>query len=265
MGTLLKEESRVRINHVKRHLKAGKPSIGAWLLVPEPLIAEHVARLGFDWIAVDMEHSPVCIESLAHVFMAMVPAPVAPMVRLPWNTGENIKRVLDAGAWGIIVPMVNNRAQAEAVVEAAKYPTTGARSLGSGRYLISFDADQETYIERANEEILVVVQAEHIDAVENAEEILSVPGIDACFIGPWDLMASMGINPARAKDEPRVDEAIEHVRQTAVKYGVAPGIHVPNAQAANRRIEEGFQFIALGTELAMMLAGLKGQLSQVNW
>jgi 4-hydroxy-2-oxoheptanedioate aldolase len=184
---------------------------------------------------------------------------------VPWNTGEAIKRVLDCGAWGIVVPMVNTRAEAEAAVAAAKYPPAGVRSVGGGLHAVNFETDAGTYYRRANDEILVVVQAESVASVQNAEEILSVPGIDAVFIGPNDLLASMGRTPAMETDDPEFVQALEHIRRTAHKHGVAPGIHVADAEAANRRIREGFQFVALASDLRFMLAGARQEMKRTQW
>ncbi|MBV9544379.1 MAG: 2-dehydro-3-deoxyglucarate aldolase, partial [Chloroflexi bacterium] len=190
-----------------------------------------------------------------------------PMVRIPWNSPENFKRVLDAGAWGIVVPMVNSRAEAEQAVQAMRYPPRGSRSVGGGRHALSFDTAAEEYYRHADDQLLLVLQIEHIHGVEAADEILSVPGVDACFVGPNDLAASMGLGlgvPLES-DSPRLVEAIKHVRGTAAKYGVAPGIHCSGAGGVARRIAEGFQFCAMASELKYMLAGLRADLAQINW
>lgn len=247
----------MRENHVKRLLRSGQPAVGTWLSLPSPQAAEYLAQLGFDWLVCDTEHNPMDIGVTALMFAAMARTGTAPMVRIPGNTTENIKRVLDAGAWGIVAPMVNSRAEAEAIVGACKYPPEGHRSVGGGRHAISFGTDAGTYYANANREICVVLQIEHIDGVEHAGEILSVPGVDACFIGPNDLAASMGLPLAMESDNPRVVEAVEHVRATCRQHGVAPGIHTSGPAAANRRIGEGFQFVAVASELRFMLAGAR--------
>ncbi len=257
----------MRANHVKRRLAAGEPSVGTWLALPSPESAEYVSALGFDWLVVDSEHNPIDIRTLAQMFTAMAHSSVAPMVRIPWNTAENFKRVLDAGAWGVVVPMVNSRAEAEQAAAALRYPLQGTRSLGGGRHALSFATAAEQYFRHANEELLLVVQIEHIAGVEHADEILSVPGIDACFIGPNDLAASMGIGlgvPLES-DHPQLVEAIEHVRAACQRHGVASGIHCSHAAGVRRRIAEGFQFCAMASELRYMLAGLREDLSQLDW
>src|SRR5215204_689130 len=183
----------MRANHVRRRLQAGEPSIGTWLALPSPEAAEYVATLGFDWLVVDTEHNAIDIRTLSQMFGTIAPTGVAPMVRIPWNTPENFKRVLDAGAAGIVVPMVNSKEEAERAVEATYYPPKGARSVGAGLAALRYGTSGGEYLRNADEEILLVLQIEHIDAVEHCDEILGVPGVDACFIGPNDMAASMGI------------------------------------------------------------------------
>ncbi len=257
----------MRANHVKRRLAAGEPSVGTWLALPSPEAAEYVATVGFDWLVADTEHNAIDIRTLCQMFGAIAPAGVAPMVRIPWNSPENFKRVLDAGAWGIVVPMVNSREEAEQAVEATRYPPHGARSVGGGMPALRFGTTGGEYLRRADEEILLVLQIEHVQAVERCDEILSVPGVDACFIGPNDMAASMGIGlgvPLES-DHPRLVEAIAHVQATAKACGVAPGIHCSDSNGVNQRIAEGFQFLALASELRYMLAGLKDAIGELNW
>src|SRR3712207_4043860 len=166
----------MRVNHVRQRLQAGEPSLGTWLALPSPEAAEYVATLGFDWLTVDSEHNPIDIRTQSLMFGAIAASGVAPLVRIPWNSGENIKRVLDAGAWGIVVPMVNSKEEAERAVEATRYPPLGARSVGGGMPALRFGTTGGEYLRRADEEILLVLQIEHIQAVERCDEILSVPG-----------------------------------------------------------------------------------------
>jgi 4-hydroxy-2-oxoheptanedioate aldolase len=257
----------MRANHVKRRLAAGEPSIGTWLALPSPESAEFVATLGFDWLVADSEHNPIDIRTLAQMFGTIAAAGVAPMVRIPWNTPENFKRVLDSGAAGIVVPMVNSKEEAERAVEATRFPPRGARSVGAGLAALRFSTSGGEYLRHADDEILLVLQIEHIQAVEHCDEILGVPGVDACFIGPNDMAASMGIGlgvPLES-DHPRLVEAVAHVQRTAKACGVAPGIHCSDSSGVNQRIAEGFQFLALASELRYMLAGLKDAIDALNW
>ncbi len=257
----------MRANHVRRRLAKGEPSIGTWLSLPSPESAEYTSKLGFDWLVVDSEHNPVDIRTLAQMFSAMSSSSTAPMVRIPWNDPQNFKRVLDAGAWGVVVPMVNSREEAERAVEATRYHPLGSRSVGGGRHALSWGTTASEYYGHANDEVLLVLQIEHIDGADHADEIFSVPGIDACFIGPNDLAASMGLGlgvPLEC-DLPPVVEAIAHIRETAKKHGVAPGIHCSSADAINRRMDEGFQFCAMASELRYMLGGLSADIEKLNW
>ncbi len=257
----------MRANHAKKRLVAGEPSIGTWLALPTPEGAEYVSSVGFDWLVVDTEHNPIDIRTLGQMFMALAASTTAPMVRIPWNTPQNFKRVLDAGAWGVVVPMVNSRAEAEQAVAAVRYPPEGTRSLGGGRHALGFATTADQYFRHAADEVLLVLQIEHIQAVEQADAILSVPGVDACFIGPNDLAASLGLGRGvpLESDHPRLVEAIAHVRQCCVRQGVAPGIHCSGAAGVKQRVAEGFLFCAMASELRYMLAGLQADLAQLEW
>lgn len=243
----------MKTNHVRAKLKRGEPSVGTWLTLPDPIAARLMARVGFDWLTVELEHTPVNFETAAQSFAVIAAEGTAPFARVPWNTGENIKRVLDTGAWGIVVPMVNSRAEAEAAVAAARYQPLGARSIGGQLHAVSFDTDPATYYARANDEILVVLMAEHVKAIAAIDDILSVPGVDVIFIGPNDLHNSMGKPPSFESDDAEFVAALQQVLNSAKKHGVVPGIHVVDAAAAQRRIAEGFQFVAITSEAGMML------------
>jgi 4-hydroxy-2-oxoheptanedioate aldolase len=244
----------MRKNQVREKLKRGEASVGTWLTIPSVITAGMMARTGFDWLTVELEHTPMNHETAAASFAIIAACGKVPLARIPWNSVENIKRVLDTGAYGVVVPMVNTKADAEAVVSAARYAPLGNRSIGGQLHASNFETDASTYYSRANEEILVVVMLEQVQAVENADEILSVPGIDAFFIGPNDLHNSMGKPPAFESDAPEFVQALEHLLAVGRKRGVPSGIHVADAAAAQRRITQGFQFIAVGSETGMMLA-----------
>jgi 4-hydroxy-2-oxoheptanedioate aldolase len=247
----------MKTNPVRAKLKRGEPAIGTWLTLPDPYAAQLMAHTGFDWLTVELEHTPVTFETAAQSFAIIAASGCVPLARVPWNTGENIKRVLDTGAWGIVVPMVNSRAEAEAAVAAARYPPLGQRSIGGQLHATNFGTDPATYYARANDEILVVLMAEHVQAIAAADDILSVPGIDVVFIGPNDLLNSMGQPPAFDSDDRQFTDAVQHILKTAKRRDVAAGIHVLDAAQARRRIAEGFQFIAITSEAGMMLAKAK--------
>src|SRR2546425_487568 len=182
-------------NHVKQRLAAGKACFGSLLNFGDPLVAELMASVGFDWLLVDTEHGPIDLATLATMFATITRYPCAPLVRVHPLDVRVVERVLDAGAWGVLAPNVRTREEAELLVRACKYPPEGVRSLGAGRFALSFKTDAPTYFRRANDEILVIAQIEHVDAVANIDAILSVPGIDACYVGPNDWCASAGPPP----------------------------------------------------------------------
>ena len=244
----------MKTNPVRAKLKRGEPAIGTWLTLPSTIVAQLMAKTGFDWLTVELEHSPTSFETAAQMFAITAASGCVPLARVPINSVENIKRVLDTGAWGIVVPMVNSRAEAEAVVKAARYRPIGERSIGGAMHAANFGTDAATYYARANEEILVVVMAEHVDAVENIGAILSVPGIDCVFVGPNDLHASMGLAPSFDSDAPQFNEALKKILAHAKARGIAAGIHVTDAAQARRRIAEGWQFIAVISEAGFMLS-----------
>jgi 4-hydroxy-2-oxoheptanedioate aldolase len=244
----------MKTNPVRAKLLRGQPSIGTWLTLPDPVSAQLMAKTGFEWLTVEIEHTPVTFETAAQSFAIVAASGCVPLARVPWNTGENIKRVLDTGAWGIVVPMVNSRAEAEAVVKAARYRPVGERSIGGQLHATNFDTDAATYYAKANNEILVVVMAEHVQAVEQIESIVAVPGIDAVFVGPNDLHASMGLPPTFDSDHPQFNAALARILAAAKARSVPAGIHVADAAQAQRRIQEGWQFIAVASEAGFMLS-----------
>jgi len=254
----------LKANPVKKALKEGKPQVGTWLSLGSVVAARFLARAGFPWLNVDMEHTHTDIQTAALMFGAIADAGCVPTVRVPASKHEYIKAVLDCGAMGIVVPMVMDAAEARAVVAAAKYPPIGNRSLGGGLHALNYGASAEAYYRQADDEILVVIQTEHIDAVEIADEIYSVPGIDAIFVGPNDLAASMRKPDGTPPSKELMEETLTRIREAAKRNNVPSGIHVHSIADAERRIAEGWQFIALGSELKMMLDGAMGYLRQLN-
>jgi len=247
----------MKTNHVKEALRQGTPQVGTWLTLASPFAARFLARSGFPWLTVDIEHSPVDWETAAHMFAVIADAGAVPLARVPSNAHDHIKRALDSGAMGIVVPMVNTPEEAAAAVAAARYPPVGKRSVGGSLHALSFGATPAEYFAAANREVLVVLQAEHVQAVENAEKIYSIPGIDAMFIGPNDLLSSMGKTPRMESQEEEFVSALRHLRETARRHGVAPGLHTADADMARRRIAEGWQFIAVGSDLSLMSAAAR--------
>jgi 4-hydroxy-2-oxoheptanedioate aldolase len=245
----------MRPNAVKRALKAGQPSLGTWLSLGSITAARFMARSGLDWLTVDIEHSLCDWETAAHIFASVADAGCVALARVPANRHDHIKRVLDNGAHGVVVPMVNSRQEAEDAVAAMLYPPHGTRSVGGSVHALNFGATPNDYFARANDELLVVLQCEHIQAVEDADAIFSVPGIDAIFVGPNDLAASMRSKDGKPPSAEATNQALKHVLATCKKHGVAPGYHCMSADEALMRIDQGWQFLAIGSELKFMMSG----------
>lgn len=246
----------MRTNQVKEKLKRGEPVLGAWLSLPSVPAARIMARLGFDWLVVDMEHSAQNAVLMADMVATIADAGTcAPFVRVPTNSVEWFKWALDAGAWGVVVPMVNTREEAQRVVEHAKYPPRGTRSIGGAFGPYGFGiTDWPSYARTANDEIIVTVQIESRQALQNLDDILSVPGVDVAFVGPNDLHAQIGLPPSSDGAEPEFMESLERIKAAARKHSVALGIFSGNGEAAAERVRQGFQMISVTTDISSMIA-----------
>ena len=242
----------MKTNPVKQELKQGKPSFGTWLSLGSLHATRVLARSGFDWLTLDMEHGPFDWSQAAVLFAAIADAGCVPLCRVPEGDHYCIKLALDAGAFGIVVPMVDTVEQARAAIAAAKYPPLGNRSVGGGMHALNFAASSGDYYELANDEILVVLQTESPKGVANAEAIYALPGCDAVFVGPNDLRFNMrtplGAKPSFADFE----AAIQRVIAAGKKTGTPTGIHVMDPESALKRAEQGMQFIAVASDLRMM-------------
>jgi 4-hydroxy-2-oxoheptanedioate aldolase len=223
-----------------------------------------MARTGLDWLTVDIEHSLAGWETASHIFASIADAGCVPLARVPCGSHDNIKRVLDNGAYGFVVPMVNSRQEAELCVAAAKYPPTGNRSVGGSVHALNFATDANDYYAHANDEIAVILQCEHIKAVEDADKIFSVPGIDAIFVGPNDLAASMRSADGKPPSAEATSQAMQHILATCKKYGVAAGLHCGSAEEAKARIADGWQFLAVASELRFMLNSANAVVQQLG-
>ncbi len=239
-------------NKVKEKLAAGKVSVGLWSSIGSPDVAEALANIGFDWIVFDMEHGPLTIDKVQTSIMAMSGTETVPMIRVACNDPVLIKGALDIGAYGLVIPLVNNKDEAIRAVSACKYPTKGVRGV-SPRRASTYFLDIKDYLKRADEEIMLIPQIEHIDAVNNLNEILSVDGIDAFFIGPWDLSASMGYITELPQIHPEVAETINRVLKPGKRHGVPAGIWGGSVENVKKYAAQGFQFITLGEDLDYIL------------
>jgi 4-hydroxy-2-oxoheptanedioate aldolase len=238
----------MRPNLVKEKWRKGQPAIGGWCGIPATTTAEVMAQQGFDWVCVDTQHGLVDYTNALSMLTAISTSPTTmPFVRVPWNEPSIIMKYLDAGAYGLIIPMIETKADAERVVWAARYSPLGMRSIGPARAVVYAGSD---YVDHANEEIALAVMIETPKALENLDDIASVEGIDALYIGPSDLSQALGLGPRYNADNPRHAEMVTHVRETAVKHGKVPGIHTNGSALTNRYIKEGFKMILLTSDSA---------------
>jgi 2-dehydro-3-deoxyglucarate aldolase len=242
---------------------ANKITIGSWITLAHPSIAEIMASSGFDWIAVDLEHSVITIREAEELIRVINLSNVTSLVRLTSNDPDQIKRVMDAGSCGVIVPMVKSKDDVKRAVDAVKYPPFGTRSVGLARaqkYGQSFDE----YLEWQKNESIVIVQIEHIDAVNNLEEIFSVGGIDGYIIGPYDLSASLGV-PGKFED-PTFLSAMERIKKVANDMKIMGGIHIiePEPEQLQQRINEGYQFIAYSLDIRMIDVACRDGLNMIG-
>jgi len=254
----------MRTNEVKRRIRAGEPTIGTWLGLASPIAAERMALAGFDWLTIDVEHAPTNWET-AGVMCAVVGAHgVAPFVRIPSATDENVKRALDLGAMGIVAPMVTSPEMAEGMVRACKYPPDGVRSVAGGRNDAAWGTDGATYYAKANGEIFVCIQIENVEAVERVDEILAVPGLDCAFVGPQDLTAALGLPPQLDSPHPSYDAALDKVLAAARKHGIGAGLMVATPGAARKRHAQGFSMISLAAEVRILSAAATQAVKEIK-
>ncbi|MDC0261836.1 aldolase/citrate lyase family protein [Planctomycetaceae bacterium] len=251
-------------NPVKAALKAGEPQVGTWLSFGDIFATRLMARVGFPWLTVDLEHSPIDWSQAATLFAVISDAGCVPLARVPRGDHDLIKRVLDAGAHGIIVPMVNTVEEAKVAIAAAKFPPEGNRSIGGAMHALNFDANAGDYYQHANDEILVILQTESPEGVRNAEEIYSLPGVDAIFVGPNDLNWQMKEADGTPPTPEEFEAELQKILAAGKKTGTPVGIHLQTIEQVNQRIEEGWQFLALQSELKMMLTSAQKFVSDLN-
>lgn len=242
----------MRHNRVKDKLRSGEPVFGTWLSTGDLTAARVLARMDFDWLTLDLEHSPIDWSQAAAVFGAIADAGSVPLCRVPKGNHDLIKRALDAGAWGIVAPMIDTVEQAKTAIAATKYPPVGNRSLGGSHHLLNFDTDAAEYFRKANDEILVVLQTESPRGIANAEAIYALPGVDAIFVGPVDLRAQMRAADGTEATDAEFEVALARIVAVGKQCGTPTGMHVMDAPSALARSSQGMQFIAIGSELRYM-------------
>lgn len=234
-------------NRVRKSLLEGKPTIGTWVQIGHPVIGEIFGNVGFDWVAVDCEHTDIDVKGFTEVARGLYGRGPEPFVRVRENNTLAIRQVLDAGARGVIVPLISSAEEARQAVNAAKYSPQGVRGFCFSR-MNEYGEKFDEYVKTANDDIAVVVMIESKEAVENINEILNVDGVDGVFIGPYDLSGSYKI-PGRTSD-PLVQDGCKKVIEACKKHGKSAGLHVviPTEKNIEKALDDGFTFIAIGVD-----------------
>lgn len=233
-----------------RQLKAGgRPIVNAWLSIGSSYAAEAIARQGFDAVTVDCQHGMIGFETAITMLQAISTTPAIPMVRPSGLMPSEIMRFLDAGAYGIICPMISTALDAADLVAACRYPPDGSRSFGPARGMLYGGSD---YLDKANEEIVVLAMIETREGLDNLDSILAVKGLDGIYVGPNDLSLALGHRPENESSVAEVIEAIERIRERAVAMGKIAGIFCSNGPAAALRVRQGFDLVTPGNDAALL-------------
>jgi 4-hydroxy-2-oxoheptanedioate aldolase len=242
----------MRPNALRTIWASGGSAVNGWLAIPNSFSAETMAHQGWDSLTIDLQHGVVDYPAMLTMLQAISSTPTVPLVRVPWLEPGILMKALDAGAYGVICPMVNSREDAQKLVAWTHYAPRGTRSFGPVRALLYGGAD---YPEHANDTIVTFAMIETAQALENLDDILSVEGLDAIYIGPSDLSLALGCKPTFDDVEPKVAEAIDHILARAKAHGIVAGIHNGSPEAALKRIAKGFQFATVSSDARLIAAG----------
>lgn len=257
----------MRTNLLKAKLQRGEACRGIWLGLPSVHSARLLARLPVDWLAIDAEHAPVGVETMAGMAAAIAEANgPAPLARISQSTTENVKLALDAGAYGIIAPMMNTREDVEHFVAWAKFPPVGQRSFGSDYAGLAFDQSKIDYLRQSNDQTLCIIQVESQAALGNLDAMFSVPGVDLVFVGPVDLAISLGIDPLPPENpHPIFVEALDEIQRAARAHHLPLGIYCSNGKAAAERIRQGFLLVNVAGDVGLLQRGVQAELEASQW
>jgi 4-hydroxy-2-oxoheptanedioate aldolase len=251
----------MRANRLRELWKGGAAAVNGWLAIPNAFSAETMAHQGWDALTIDLQHGVVDYQAMVGMLQAVSTTPTVPLVRVPWLEPGILMKALDAGAYGVICPMVNTREDAQRLVAYTHYAPRGSRSFGPTRALLYAGAD---YPLHANETIVTFAMIETAQALDNLDDILSVEGLDAVYIGPSDLSLSLGCRPTFDDVDPKAAQAIDHILDRARAHGLVAGIHNGSPEAALRRIARGFQFVTVSSDARLMAAGAQQLLSAMR-
>ena len=251
----------MRKNKLKQIWKDGGYALNGWLHIPSTWSTELMAHAGWDSLTIDMQHGMMGLETTIQMLQAISITDTVPLVRVNWNEPGSIMRVLDAGAYGVICPMVNTREECEAFVGAARFHPDGYRSLGPTRAKVYAGAD---YGEHANDEIITMAMIETKQAVDNVEEIASVPGLDAFYIGPGDLRLTLLGGGGMDNQDAEFYEAIDTILAAAKKHNIVVGIHTATPEYARSMIERGMQFVTILTDGSLLQKAANEAIGQIR-
>ena len=251
----------MRENRLRTLWKSGGAAVNGWLTVPSSFSAETMAHQGWDTLTIDMQHGMIDDAVLVPMLQAISTTDTVPIVRVPWLEPGILMRALDAGAYGVICPMVNTREDAQKLVAYTHYPPRGTRSFGPLRAVLYAGFD---YVQHANDTIVTFAMIETAEALDNLDDILSVEGLDAIYIGPSDLSLALGCRPTFDDLEPKAFEAVEHILARAKAHGVVAGIHNGTPEAALKRITKGFQFVTISSDARLMADGAQQVISAMR-
>ena len=245
---------------LKTRWAAGEATLGAWCMMPGPMSAEVLGKTGFDWVLMDMQHGCMDYETALSMIRAVDLSSAVPIVRVPWNDPGVIGRVLDAGALGVVFPMIQSAADARRAVDACLYPPAGSRSFGPVRVGLR---DGPGYFATANARVAVIPMIETAQALEEVEEIARTPGVDALFVGPFDLSIALGLPPGDNDGNPAFDAAIARIIAAAKAAGVATAV-LSNARVAPLRLRQGFQMVSVVTDINALTMAARADLDTVR-
>ncbi len=251
----------MRENQLRSLWRAGHAATCCWLTIPSAFTAELMAHAGFDSLTIDLQHGLIGYETAVSMLQAISTTPVTPLARVPWNEPGIIMKLLDAGAAGIICPMINSRQEAEAFVAACRYPPAGQRSYGPRRAMLYAGAD---YPEHANAYVLAIAMIETASALAQIDEILDVPGLDAIYVGPADLSLALGVAQRVDQDDPIMVAALDRILQAARRRGIPAGLHTGSAAFAAQMFARGWQLATVQTDAAFLEFGAQTALSQLR-
>ena len=251
----------MRENRIRKIWRDGGAVINGWLAIPSSLSAETMSHQGWDSLTLDQQHGMVDFQSAVPMLQAISTTDTVPITRVPWLEPGIIMKSLDAGAYGIICPMINTPEDAKALVGACRYAPQGHRSYGPVRALMYAGAD---YPQHANDTVVAIAMIETQEALFNLEGILSVPGLDGVYIGPSDLALSLGGTPKPDQTDPKVVEAIDHILAAAKSHGVVPGIHCGSPAYATRMVEQGFQLVTILSDNLLMATAAKRAVAELR-